>query len=86
MRDPIEPDFNCPHIDDAIYEMEKVRKNCEELRSWGNQWKDIAENRADKISQLVRDAAFLSNRIEELENEISGLRDNVKGLEEKCPA
>lgn len=52
------------HLDDIEYEMnglesdlEDIRKACEELRDWGQGWKDLAKNMADKNNLDLDDYA-----------------------------
>ena len=63
-----EPDHSCPLIDDVIdgmsaarkaledaeHDIEKVRRRVEEVRAWGEEWKQRAIELASELEQINR--------------------------------
>ena len=62
--------------DSVIYIMEKIRSDNSELRDWGNE----CYNRAEEIEK-ERDS--LVDKVEELEEQIRGMHDYIVDLEEE---
>lgn len=60
------PEFSCPHIDEAINEMEKTRKINEDLRDWG-------QSHADRVEELEQEVANLEATVKELEAKIEAM-------------
>ena len=78
MRPPIEPSYSCPHLDEAIAEIEKARKIHDELRKWGSWWEDraeeIEEKSSEKIGELEDDVKKLNSLVDDLREEIELLK------------
>lgn len=78
MRAPLEPGYSCPHIDEAIAEMEKARKIHDELRKWGSWWESRAEEiekeSSEKIEELEDDVKKLNALVDDLRDEIEYLK------------
>lgn len=76
-REPREPDHTCPHIDSAIAEMETVRKMNQQLRDWGNYWKDQCAEKEQEITDIHKEHAeevsLLEDKIEQLKYELTQL-------------
>lgn len=60
-----EPEISCPYLDSAISEIESARKIHEQLRAWGNDWKDQCEEAEREIIQLEKTIMELKAQIEE---------------------
>ena len=74
--EPSEPSYGCPIVDEGIELFEQLRTKCEELRQWGQYYKDEHEN-----MESEKDDA--ETRVAELEDEVTDLEDKVKELEER---
>lgn len=61
---------------DRYFRMEKIRSDNSELRDWGNE----CYNRAEEIEK-ERDS--LVDKVEELEEQIRGMHDDIVDLEEE---
>lgn len=47
---------------DIDYDLEKLRKSCEEIRTWGQEWKNLSKKliaKQDDISNLLSDEYYL---------------------------
>jgi len=60
-------------LDGACGELEDARKACEELRAWGQEWKDKAKEYYDEVRRL-EEFEGLGDIVKELEDEIDQLR------------
>lgn len=85
MKAPKEPSFSCPHLDEAISEIEKARSIHDELRKWGAWWESRCgelqsehireiEEKDKEISSLNGKLDDMADQIRRLENELSDLR------------
>jgi len=57
----------------ACGDLEDARKACEELRAWGQEWKDKAKEYYDEVQRL-EEFEGLGDIVKELEDEIDQLR------------
>lgn len=84
MKAPKEPGYSCPHLDEAISEIEKARAIHDELRKWGSYWEEkyseiekelTAEikNRDERITTLEYELTESNRAIEKLNQEINNL-------------
>ena len=87
MRDPEEPANTSPTIDEAIKTteqyFEELRESNSKIRTWGSDWKDIAESLRDENKKLDEQNDKLKSQIDELEDDIKTLREAIKELEDK---
>lgn len=51
-------------------ELETIRSACEELREWGQEQQDLANELEKKVSKLTDDLAEANDTIEELRREL----------------
>jgi chromosome segregation ATPase len=85
-RPPLEPGYSCPHLDEAIVEIEKARKIHDQLREWGRYWENKCEEKEKELdtqqAEFDTDRKTFENRITELESTIEYLESQ---LEQKKP-
>lgn len=61
------------YFEDLDGDLEDARKACEELRAWGQEWKDKAKEYYAEVERL-EEFEGLSDTVKELEEEIDNLR------------
>ena len=84
-----EPKYSCPYLDEVIQAAKEAAKTIEseaeiargihsDLRDWGHEWKEKAENLEAKLDEVTserdeldREKITLLNRIEELERSLA---------------
>jgi predicted nucleic acid-binding Zn-ribbon protein len=66
-------------LDGACGDLEDARKACEELRAWGQEWKDKAKEYYDEVKRL-EEFEGLGDIVNELEDEIDQLRLQSGGV------
>lgn len=77
MREPVEPEHSCPHIDEAINEMEKARKIHDNLRKWGSYWNDRCIDLQHEIYELQKNIKTLERDIDDLKDENHYLKSQI---------
>jgi SMC interacting uncharacterized protein involved in chromosome segregation len=82
-RPPQEPGYSCPHLDEAIAEIEKARKIHDQLREWGRYWESKSEDLSKELD--AQQEEFDKDR-EDFENRISDLKSQIEYLESQLQA
>ena len=78
MKKPYEPGYSCPHLDEAISEIEKARKIHDDLRKWGTWWQERCDELETEHASAINDK---DDEIKSLNDKIYELRDQIQQLE-----
>lgn len=70
-----QPEPTCPEIDDVLKKIEGIRDHVSLIRSWGQEWKDMAIDLDDQLDKA-------KDEIRDLEKQVLKLEDQLSKVEE----